>query len=323
MISVIIPVHNSTKTLERCIDSVLNQTYKDLEILCIENGSSDDSWSLIEKYEALDCRINGHNLAHVSSVSQARNKGLYEAKGEYITFLDSDDWIESDYLDTMLSSLTESNAELIATRWTEYPSMKICGKSIGGNTNSKRKYWNHALMNMVWGKLYKASIVKHLRFDEIKIGEDAIFILKTMMQCPRIQFLPTSGYYYSINEGSVTSKLVANPEYICELFRYPKIGMAYLNHGIATREAINAWSEKCYMTIFYWSVKINSNEIWNLWATEMSILRKLLPPNSYLSRLLNIAHIEIKNSKLICLDHKYSALIKRNINRFLTCFQSQ
>jgi glycosyltransferase involved in cell wall biosynthesis len=104
MISVIIPVHNSTKTLERCIDSVLNQTYKDLEVLCIENGSSDDSWDLIEKYEKLDCRIKGHNLIHVSSVSQARNKGLHEAQGEYITFLDSDDWIEYNYLDMMVSS---------------------------------------------------------------------------------------------------------------------------------------------------------------------------------------------------------------------------
>ncbi len=320
MISVIIPVHNSGKTFERCIESVVHQTYTDLEILCIENGSSDNSWLLIQKYEKIDNRVKGYKLINVSSVSQARNKGLSEAQGEYITFLDSDDWFEKNYLESMLASMKESDADLVASRWILYPSMKIIGYDADCITNGNKKYWSYALMSMVWGKLFKASLVKLIEFDNVKIGEDAIFILKAAIQCQRIQFLSTPGYYYLKNEESVTSKLTTSPEYISELFRYPKIGLIYLKHISAKNDAINAWADRCYMTIFYWSGKIKSNEIWNLWVNEMSVLMKILPPNSYLFKMLEIAHFKIDNQKFVYFYYKYSLFKKRQINRICKYF---
>jgi glycosyltransferase involved in cell wall biosynthesis len=320
MISVIIPIHNAGKTLERCIDSVVNQTYTDLEILCIENGSSDNSWLLIQKYEKIDNRVKGYTLINVSSVSKARNKGLSEARGEYITFLDSDDWFENNYLETMLTSMKESGVDLVASKWVQYPSMKIIGYDADCITNRNKRYWNYALMNMVWGKLYKASLVKHIEFDNVKIGEDAIFILKVVLQCQRIQFLSIPGYYYLNNEESVTSKLTTSPEYISELFRYPKIGLMYLKHVSAKSDTINAWAYSCYMTIFNCSVRIKSNEIWDLWVNEMSILMKILPPNSYLFKVLEIAHVKINNQKFIYLYYKYSLIKNRHINRICKFF---
>jgi len=111
LISVIIPIYNSEKYLKRCIDSIINQTYKNIEIICINDGSTDESYNILKQYEIKDNRIIILNKLN-QGVSSARNDGIRISKGQYITFVDSDDWLELDAIENMvyLAKNKESDA---------------------------------------------------------------------------------------------------------------------------------------------------------------------------------------------------------------------
>lgn len=110
MISVVVPVYNSSQYLERCVDSILNQSYGDFELLLIDDGSTDDSGTICDKYSLLDKRVKAFHQSSNKGVSAARNHGLHASNGEWITFIDSDDYIKPDYLANFNpSSLTKSD----------------------------------------------------------------------------------------------------------------------------------------------------------------------------------------------------------------------
>ena len=118
MISVIIPIYNTGKYLERCIDSILKQTYKELQVILVNDGSTDNSLSIMKEYMKQDPRIFIIDRPH-EGVSAARNAGLKEATGEYISFIDSDDWIEPDMYKIIHDILLENNADRVSCEWIE------------------------------------------------------------------------------------------------------------------------------------------------------------------------------------------------------------
>lgn len=193
LISIIIPIYNSEKYLEECLNSVLNQTYKNIEVLLINDGSTDESKKICEEYCKKYSNIKLINNIN-EGVSKARNKGLKLAKGEYVFFCDSDDIMHPRQLEKLSTNLKSTNSELSVCSFSEF----VNNVEFEKNKNFKleeilnkdkmletiisdRKY-----SGFLWNKLFKLDIIKmksHLFFDEkISINEDQIFILEYIIR---------------------------------------------------------------------------------------------------------------------------------------------
>lgn len=202
LISIIVPVYNSEKTLCRCVDSILNQTFTDWELLLIDDGSKDRSGEICDEYAANDCRIKTFHKVN-AGVSSARNLGLDNANGKWITFVDSDDCVDSVFLKKAECYL--NNADLI-----------VLGMAFLNNNYRKApltitvdiyesphiidEQLCELYMMTCWGKYYKLDIIKNydIHFnEELKIGEDTEFVLHYLKFTKKIQFVNSSCYFYN------------------------------------------------------------------------------------------------------------------------------
>lgn len=236
MISIIVPVYNSELYLKKCLDSIISQTYKNIEIICIDDNSSDDSLRILREYEKKDQRIKVIQKAN-EGVSLARNVGLDVARGDYILFVDSDDWIDISTCEVALKKITEETADLvmwsyIRERETESSKKQIFDCDIvfeGKNVQEKlhrrmigivddelTNPENADALCTVWGKLYCKSIISanHIRFYDIrKIGtyEDGLFNLEYLKYVQKAIFLNQYFYHYRrTNVNSITGAYNAN-----------------------------------------------------------------------------------------------------------------
>ena len=206
MISVIIPVYNVEEYLEECLKSILHQTYKKLEIILIDDGSTDKSGKICDKYKKIDSRIVVIHKTN-GGLSSARNYGLKIAKGEFIAFVDSDDYIDIHTYEESINCMLKYNCDIVE--------FKICGRDIDSkkkviemdknevmykHISSDYEYPNVA----VWNKLYKGNLIKNLRFPEGKIHEDYMFQCVALKNSVKYIFLNESLYYYRIRENSIT-----------------------------------------------------------------------------------------------------------------------
>ena len=209
MVSCIIPVYNTEKYLHRCIESVLAQTYKDFELLLIDDGSTDSSGTICDEYAAKDARVRVFHKEN-GGVSSARNLGLDNAQGEWITFVDSDDWISKDYLEEMV---THSDSDLVIAdfaveeekQWNE--DLPI-GKWQGNDLNKIiENRINIARITAPWCKLLKKSLIGQIRFyTELTTQEDALFMFRYLCVVQNIQILAQKGYHYNLEMSGTLSK---------------------------------------------------------------------------------------------------------------------
>ena len=210
-ISVIVPVYNAEKYLKKCLDSVLNQTLKDIEVICIDDGSSDSSFEILKKYSYNDDRVVIISQDN-SGPAKTRNKGIELATGEYLTFVDSDDWIELDALEKLYDNAILNNSEVVLFNAIEHRINNKFHKRIYLPIDDNIDYSNfvfdynyrrNLVMNyflVVWSKLYKTSFLRNnnLYFDgNFKMFEDVPFHIETMMYAKRISYLPEILYNYN------------------------------------------------------------------------------------------------------------------------------
>ena len=205
LISIIIPVYNVEQYLNRCIDSVINQTYKNLEIILIDDGSTDNSGKICDEYALKDNRIKVIHKEN-GGVSSARNVGLDIAKGEYIGFVDSDDFIELDMYETLLNKMLETGSQLIVCNWfygindnwIENQNFPV-QKKLTTNEALENFYW----CMFSWNKLFNRKIIEKVRFPEnCGYGEDIFICLETYIKSNNIVCLNKPKYYYRQNEKS-------------------------------------------------------------------------------------------------------------------------
>lgn len=210
MISVILPIYNSEKYLKKCIDSIKNQTYKDLEIILVNDGSTDNSPKICDEYAKIDKRIK---VIHQKNGGQAtaRNAGLDASKGEYIAFVDSDDYIEKDMYELLLSMIEESHSDIAICGHKEVfedesiSSVEIFEKEMLDTEALWQEIFGN-LNNAVWNKLFKKELIGELRFPVGMIhGEDLIFNLNYLLNCKSGIKNNTAKYYYVQRTGSVTN----------------------------------------------------------------------------------------------------------------------
>lgn len=220
-ISVIIPVYNVESYLDRCLTTVLTQTYENLEILLVDDASTDGSLELCAKYQKTDPRVKLIKRRENGGLSAARNSGLAHATGEYLTFVDSDDSIDTNYLATLYSALAKNSKLSICAVREIRPGKKILNSGTGyAKTYLSRK---QALKRMLkdesfnvsaYAKLYHKSLWQNLKFPEGRIHEDLGTTYKTILGTPasaKIAYTPETAYNYirradSLSDGRYSPK---------------------------------------------------------------------------------------------------------------------
>ena len=217
-ITVIVPVYNVENYLEKCLDSLINQTYKNIEIIVINDGSTDNSGEICQEYAQKDNRIVYIEKEN-GGLSDARNVGLDKMTGSYVTFIDSDDWIEQDYIETLYKKIVEYQADIAVGNYYSYNEdeetyyFHIYGDSyyekvydnisIFENLYESQEMKSFALIS-AWGKLYKAKLFDYLRFDKGKLGEDGYFNQKMYLSVNKVVYLNKGLYAYRQRSGSIT-----------------------------------------------------------------------------------------------------------------------
>ena len=206
MISVIVPIYNTEHYLRQCIDSILNQTYRELEILLIDDGSSDGSGEICDEYGRIDTRIRVFHTEN-KGLSAARNLGLREAKGDYIAFVDSDDWLETNMYDALLQNLGKTSDISTCGVRREYLG-SYCDYNMY-NTVFSRQEAIQALTcgfsSAVWNKLYKKTCWEGVWFPEQHVYEDMLVIYKVFLNSNSVSCTSNILYHYRMRNGSITN----------------------------------------------------------------------------------------------------------------------
>ena len=224
-ISVIIPVYNTENELRRCLDSIVNQTYRSLEVICVDDGSTDGSEKIVDEYALCDKRVIVIHQANHGE-SNARNVGLRVATGEYIAFCDCDDWLDLDMYQLMMQIMEENNVDMVASSWyKELPEESILIKNeeqvvngiFGKKELLKYLYKRDAYRGFayMWNKLYKRKVLcdkkkQLIMFDEtLQLGGDVVYLAEVALNVERALYLDRAFYHYNqrANSGCHTTNL--------------------------------------------------------------------------------------------------------------------
>ncbi|MCI8511935.1 MAG: glycosyltransferase [Lachnospiraceae bacterium] len=210
LISVIIPVYNTQRFLRDCLDSVCAQTYKNLEIFLIDDGSTDGSGRICDDYAGRDKRFRAIHLAENHGVSHARNMGLKQAGGSLIGFVDADDWLEKNLFESLYRSLTENQADIssCAVRLVHHPHTNTwrygAGRVVSGEAAISLMMRKQYFCRGVYGKLFTRSVLGNCRFAEnIHCGEDVLFLYKVFGRASRVIYTPELLYHYIYRDASL------------------------------------------------------------------------------------------------------------------------
>lgn len=208
LISVIVPVYNVEQYLRPCLDSLLGQTYRELEILLIDDGSPDGSGAICDEYAEKDGRIRVFHTEN-RGVSAARNLGLKEAKGDYIGFVDSDDWIEPEMYELLTRNLEETGSD-VSICGIYYENLKLGKKAFSAETVFRDGEILEALMAKkitvhIWNKLYRRKVLDHVSFPEGIVFEDEYFIFDAMDSAETVSLITPQLYHYRKREQSIST----------------------------------------------------------------------------------------------------------------------
>ena len=212
LISVIIPIYNANVYLSACIQSILDQTYTDLELLLIDDGSTDASGKICDQYAQKDSRVKVvHNTNH--GVSYSRNMGLALAKGEYITFCDADDLYKQNYIMKMRNAAQSQDADIVICNYSylHKPQNKICERASGSIEKEeiyRRMFINNTIGGFVWNKFFRKDTIGEIHFDEnMQICEDTYFVCRALKNAKKVYYVGESLYLYRVHQNSTMSNV--------------------------------------------------------------------------------------------------------------------
>lgn len=213
-ISIIIPSFNEEKYISRCLDSVLNQTFTDFEVLCVDDGSTDNTFNIIKEYSAKDSRIIPLKNPG-KGVSSARNFGIDNANGDYIGFVDSDDFIQPQMYEFLYRAVTENDCDFSVCNYKKTSDIKEELFEYKCENFSIEKFFNlnknefeekyYLIFFTIWTKLISKSFLNDIRFQNFRIGEDTVFCIELYAKKYKAAFVDITLYNYFLNSNSVTS----------------------------------------------------------------------------------------------------------------------
>lgn len=201
-ISIIVVTYNAEKYIERCIQSIINQTYKNIEIIIINDGSTDNTKNIINKYEGLARIYHKKN----EGVSSARNLGISMCKTKYFMFVDSDDYLEPTAVSILYKKLIDTNSDIVMGSVDN----KIKEEHVLTNDNKYDYLLDSKIIYLMvpWNKLYKTKIFEDLKFPNITTTEDEYLITYILQKINKMIIIPQKTYNYVINNNGLSSKLL-------------------------------------------------------------------------------------------------------------------
>lgn len=212
LISIIVPVHNEEQALPKCMESILRQTYKNLEIVLIDDGSTDGSEKLCDEYCDKDTRCITYHIEH-GGLSVARNYGVTKANGEYITFIDSDDYVDEDYVEYLYYLIRDTGLNMaICQHRIKFGNGNVLdygkkGKELLSSKACIERMLYHDLIDTsVWGKLYERHLFDKVQFPDGMLYEDIGTTYKLFLQCSLIAVGYGSKYTYVRRKNSIVNK---------------------------------------------------------------------------------------------------------------------
>lgn len=217
LISIIVPIYNSEKTLERCVNSILNQTYRDFELLLLDDGSTDASGRICDEYAQEDPRVHVVHKEN-TGVSDTRNRGIAMARGEYLQFLDADDWITPYATELFVHAVTESRCDMVIADFYRVIGERVAQKGAIEETGliDRMVYASNMMQNpadfyygVLWNKFYKRSVIDEYRLEmdsSVSWCEDFIFNLEYIRRIRTVYVLKVPVYYYMKTKGSLVSQ---------------------------------------------------------------------------------------------------------------------
>lgn len=262
LVSIVVPIFNAETWLPRCISSLINQTYKNLEIILIDDGSNDNSYNICEFFAKSDSRIKIFRKEN-GGVSAARNFGIEKSNGKFLIFVDSDDYIKNDIVEKALLNLkSEHNLCMrnyilfnnVAKKEGPFLYLNKCSHkemllATLSRFNFPKKYNLGAYFRTVWGKIFNLDIIKkfNITFNtDLYIGEDAIFLCKYLNYIKSIDIINEYGYFYRISENSAVMK------YKEDLYHQSILQKAYFENELKYLRNDKSYNE-C-MLLFIWQV---------------------------------------------------------------------
>ena len=231
-ISIIVPVYNVERYLPECLDSLLGQTYRELEIILVDDGSRDASGRICDAYGERDSRIRVIHQQN-QGLSPTRNHGLDIATGDYIAFVDSDDYVAEDMMEKMLSAV--KGAGNIFQKPTSIGNEVVKPRALL-NRLSEERGWTYVV---VWNRLYRKKVWEALRFPEDRIHEDEWVALSVYLACEKIALISDAYYYYRVNRNSI----MAQSQNIAHLDGLEAVYHRFLKYQEC------GWEEQLYSTL--------------------------------------------------------------------------
>lgn len=262
-VSIIVPVYNVEQYLERCLNSLINQTLQNIEIICINDGSMDNSLSMLKQYAEKDKRIKIINQEN-KGVSVARNNGIEASQGEYIGFVDSDDYVDLDFFENLYNKAKNENADICQSLYFGH-------KKLNGKLNISKRH-GVVLYYEVYVNIYRRQFIKdnNIQFPiGIKIAEDITFTLESLLKSNKTVILDKnkkSCYYYILRKNSATTNIINNIEdKFTGFLESVKMRINLLNvygHKM-NNEILDKYFNDLVNSIFYYSIlyKIYDNNI--------------------------------------------------------------
>ena len=225
LISVIVPIYKVEPYLRKCVDSILAQTYRNLEVILVDDGSPDGCPAICDEYATSDARVKVIHKEN-SGASSARNAGMDVASGDYLMFVDSDDWIDSDYIYDMQKSMQENDWAISGITYVN----NLEERSISADGFDLTHLVKSSLFGYSCNKIYKDDLIKNLRFEGV-VREDAIFNLKVFAKSQKLAICKNSGYkYLQRNTSQLHSQNANSNEIIIESVKSIYAAVAALNN---------------------------------------------------------------------------------------------
>ena len=235
MVSIIVPVYKVEHCLPKCLDSILAQTYKEFEVILVNDGSPDNAPAICEAYAQKDDRVIVIHKEN-GGVSSARNAGLEIARGEYIGFVDSDDWLEPEFLERLIQKAEKTKADGAFCGYHvafEDPvkAYDVVPNRVVGLVDQEMalNYIFHVIEKpcygtALWNKLFKKSVIGDTKFPlGITVAEDAIFLAEVVLKCKSIYLLPEPLYYYYQREDSAMHTIGLTKQKIDDVYSFEQI----------------------------------------------------------------------------------------------------
>lgn len=311
LVSIVVPVYNVEKYLKRCLDSLLVQTYNNIEIIIIDDGSTDSSREICDEYKQKDPRIN---VVHKENggLADARNVGIDCSKGDYIFFVDSDDWVSKNCIEVLINEMINNSVEIVVGRHNErkifkdYEKTEIKSVKFLDKEKALEAYLYQRISSSAWAKLYKRDLFKDIRYPKGKLYEDVVVTFLLLEKTNRIAIVDAPIYSYFVRSGSII-----NSSFSIKKMDYYYATKELLNIArIRYPEFVNAAISRMLWAEVHLVVKMDSdrekyvkeNEI--IWNDIISFRRLVIFKSS--ARLVNkvVLLISLLGQKALCYVYK-------------------